>query len=702
MTSTTLTTERLDYALAYARLGWRIFPAHSAHDGRCSCGDPGCRSIGKHPRIDRWQIQATDDERRIHLWWEDLWPDANLALVLGDGLIDLEDDPRHDGDVHLPHLEAILGPLPDTVSWTSGGGGTHRLYTVPPGVRVRCRTDLGRDLLGLGPDGRSGVDCKADGGYAIVPPSSHAFGTRYRFGNLNPTDIDCAPLPDAWLAYLTQEPASLTSDPAASDAIIVAGRRNNTLTRYAGHLRRCGMDVDEIAAALAAINAGRCRPPLDAAEVQRIAASVGRYEPDQVTQAVVEDWAATTLEGGPRTLAFQWFRDTTERKPDWLWKGYLVRHTTAVLGGRQGSSKGLFTVDLAARLSRGDDMPDGQPGGPPVKVLIVTREDDPEMTLLPRLRVAGADLDHVAWSRGDFSDEVPIATMADAADHIADLIRTHGFQLVIIDPIGAWVEDDVNNGQQVRAVIDPMNRGAYQTGCCILFVAHLRKAPAEDPMDAFAGSVQVTAACRVGMLITPTNGRAERFLRVVKTNFREPDNALLYRFVTASDDPDDPPALAWRPATEEDLAIAAATNPSITAIIPVAAVLEHLSDQHRPLKDAARAIRKTLMPRHRGLTIQAVTEALLEAIASGEAHEGRDENGARTVGRLPAEPVATASDRAIAYWLDHPQDTVRAVAEAIGCSASLAGKARKLAFPAPQEPANACPPPLSTSSVHPK
>jgi hypothetical protein len=399
----------------------------------------------------------------------------------------------------------------------------------------------------------------------------------------------------------------------------------------------------------------------------------------------------TSVGPGPRRLAFQWFSDTPERKPLWLWQGYLLHGATAVVGGRQGTSKGLFTIDIAARLTRGEPMPDGSGGGTPTKVLIVTREDDPEMSLVPRLRLAGADMSQIAWSRGDFTDQTPIATMAAAAEHIANLVREHWFGCVIIDPLGAWVEDDANNGQQIRAVIDPMNRVAADTGCAVLFVAHLRKAQADDPMDAFAGSVQVTAACRTAILITPTMDGSERLVRVVKTNFRRPETALLYRLDCPSTDPDDPPVLVWRQATSEDLAVAVTTASGSAPIVPLASVLELLPNEHRPIKDAARMIRKSLLPVHRGVTVRAVLDALVEAIAAGSAHEGYDRHGARTVGMRPAVPAESVTDRAAAYWIEHPESSVRQVAQAVGCSTSLACKARQQMAPFTVHPATITP-----------
>ena len=54
-------------------------------------------------------------------------------------------------------------------------------------------------------------------------------------------------------------------------------------------MRRVGMSHSEILAALQRANVERCQPPLDGREVERIASSIARYEPDQISVAVAEN-----------------------------------------------------------------------------------------------------------------------------------------------------------------------------------------------------------------------------------------------------------------------------------------------------------------------------------------------------------------------------------------------------------------------------
>lgn len=58
----------------------------------------------------------------------------------------------------------------------------------------------------------------------------------------------------------------------------ITQNRNLVLTSLAGRLRNMGLDAAEIRANLRAVNLRRCEPPLDVAEVDRIAESIGKYD----------------------------------------------------------------------------------------------------------------------------------------------------------------------------------------------------------------------------------------------------------------------------------------------------------------------------------------------------------------------------------------------------------------------------------------
>jgi hypothetical protein len=216
---------------------------------------------------------ATTDSDVIPRWW-DKEPEANIGIRTGavSDLVVLDIDPARGGDDAFASLEQKHGTLPLTVESVTGGGGRHLLFQHPgEGVYVPC----GADVLGRG------LDVKGDGGYIVAPPSLHQTGRRYAWQpSRGPDDLKPAPLP-RWLheKLTSRTPAGGQTAVSATEEPIPEGRRNVTLTSLAGSMRRPGMSEEAILAALRVENATRCQPPLPDAEVQQIAASVGRYPP---------------------------------------------------------------------------------------------------------------------------------------------------------------------------------------------------------------------------------------------------------------------------------------------------------------------------------------------------------------------------------------------------------------------------------------
>ena len=258
----------LDAALYYAGMGIAVFP---------------CEPGRKTPACANGFLDATTDEATIRAWWARN-PRANVAMATGkvSGMVAVDVDPRHGGDEGLLDLAARHGPLPETAESLSGGGGRH-VFLAHPGGHVPCSQSE------IAP----GVDIKGDGGYVVLPPSVHPGGGAYAWEfSSDIADVRPAACPQ-WLVALIRAPGDKTPQGRTSrpsDAnVIPSGQRNTALASLGGGMRRMGMSHNEILAALQEANQSRCDPPLDASEVEAIAASVARYEPDAVSVAVVED-----------------------------------------------------------------------------------------------------------------------------------------------------------------------------------------------------------------------------------------------------------------------------------------------------------------------------------------------------------------------------------------------------------------------------
>jgi putative DNA primase/helicase len=97
----------LQAALDYAERGYAVFPLHNPlSDSTCSCRNPHCKSVGKHPRTRSGVLSATNKPETIRKWWAQ-WPDANIAVATGrkSGIIVIDVDADRGGEETLQQLE---------------------------------------------------------------------------------------------------------------------------------------------------------------------------------------------------------------------------------------------------------------------------------------------------------------------------------------------------------------------------------------------------------------------------------------------------------------------------------------------------------------------------------------------------------------------------------------------------------------------
>jgi hypothetical protein len=118
-----------------------------------------------------------------------------------------------------------------------------------------------------------GIHVRGDGGYCVIPPSTHPSGARYEW--TGKSQVASAP---GWLLEAITSAAPPVID-ASEIGVLLEGTRNDGLMRYAGKLRREGKEHPEIELKLLAANLRRCKPPLEDDEVRKIAAGIMRYAP---------------------------------------------------------------------------------------------------------------------------------------------------------------------------------------------------------------------------------------------------------------------------------------------------------------------------------------------------------------------------------------------------------------------------------------
>ena len=157
----------IEAALAYAGLGLPVLPLHDLDaNGTCSCRQPTCtgKHRGKHPRLRRWQQQASTNPERVSSWWE-CWPLANIGIATGPDRIVLDID-GIEGQRTFAELERQHGPLPPTAQARTGSGGLHFHFHSAQPIKTRIRFLPGLDVL-------------AEVGFVVAPPSTHYSGNCY-------------------------------------------------------------------------------------------------------------------------------------------------------------------------------------------------------------------------------------------------------------------------------------------------------------------------------------------------------------------------------------------------------------------------------------------------------------------------------------------------------------------------------------------
>lgn len=190
--------------------------------------------------------------------------------------------------------------------------------------------------------------------------------------------------------------------------------------------------------------------------------------------------------------AFRRASDIEPRSARWFWRRRLAAAQLNVLGGVQGTGKSMIALDIAAEATRRGEF-----------VLVLSAEDDDEMTVVPRLIAAGADLDRVLVLRHDFELWLP-----NDFDHLRELVDKAAASMVILDPIIAFVDGETNSWRDhdVRRVLRELRAVARETGATLLGVMHPKKGEEAEVVNVISGAVAWTAAPRSTIVLTKARG----------------------------------------------------------------------------------------------------------------------------------------------------------------------------------------------------
>lgn len=250
-------------------------------------------------------------------------------------------------------------------------------------------------------------------------------------------------------------------------------------------------------------------------DVVRLAARQGQR------WSVYEDGPGTPHAVAKRLVA------VTREQLEWLWPGRVPLGKLTLLAGDPGLGKSFVTLDMAARVSRGQPWPDApvlpQAAG---DVVLLNAEDDLADTIAPRLDKAGADdtrivaIEGVAGPTGrrHFSLKTDLPRLQEV------LQANPHTRLVIIDPIDAYCDHvDSHKSAEVRGLLAPLAELAGRYRVAIVAVTHLSKTGGTKAIYRAMGSLAFAAAARSVWMIVKGDVRRRLFLPAKLNVGGEPD-----------------------------------------------------------------------------------------------------------------------------------------------------------------------------------
>lgn len=195
---------------------------------------------------------------------------------------------------------------------------------------------------------------------------------------------------------------------------------------------------------------------------------------------------------------YEYFSSVKQHKVEWLWYPYIPYGKLTILQGDPGEGKSTFVLNIAALLTRGKSMPDGFPVPEAQRVIYQTAEDNISGTVKPRLVLACADCDRVAYI---VDEEYPL-TLEDT--RVEQVIKETGARLFILDPLQGYLSQtsDIGNAGRMRSQLKKLADIAAKYRCAVVIVGHMNKSSGDKNLYRGLGSIDIAAIARSVLMIS--------------------------------------------------------------------------------------------------------------------------------------------------------------------------------------------------------
>ena len=425
------------------------------------------------------------------------WPASDLIVLDFDG----------------PHAESAWNAqgieLPETARAMTKSGGVHLIFRIPR--HTENGTDFKRKVRlvkanGCGCAKTCGVDFLVNGYFITSPtPGYHED-------------------PEATLEHISlipEEVLKLTAKLSSSNGDgrahnngnrIREGERNATLTSLAGTMQRRGVSYETLLAALKGENRNKCDPPLDEREVEAIAKSVSRYQPENEKNGGKKPEPSTGESATNRKKQAEFWPELLNAAellslpPDltrWVWDQVLPFCGSSVLVSKPKVGKSTLAVNLSITVARGAPFLGRDTIQCPVAYLSLDAS-------LPEIaetfiRFGLRETDPIFIHAG--------AAPKDAIRWLVQRIREKGVRFVVVDTLQRLFRfQNLNDYSEVTNTLEPLLEAVRELSVHVMFLHHAKK-DAGDDLDSAIGSTAIRGLAYAYLHLKRLPGSNRRILR---------------------------------------------------------------------------------------------------------------------------------------------------------------------------------------------
>ena len=193
-----------------------------------------------------------------------------------------------------------------------------------------------------------------------------------------------------------------------------------------------------------------------------------------------------------------YYNTIEEKDVHWLWYPYIPYGKITVVQGDPGEGKTTMMLKIAAMMSTGLNIPDGNESGEPLNVIYQGAEDGISDTINPRLVRSGADCSRIAFIN---TGKGRVLRLGD--ERFSQAISECKARLLIIDPLQAFIGADPEALRPggLRNAFAVLSKAAEKNDCAVVLIGHLNKGSGSKSIYRGLGSIDVAASARSVLMV---------------------------------------------------------------------------------------------------------------------------------------------------------------------------------------------------------